>query len=70
MKTRANLTASSPVMKHKDEVQVGDAIKRNDGEFHTVCAKDIKRCPLMGVTIFGDSFKLGYERVEVLERSA
>lgn len=55
------------MLKHKDEVKVGDAIKLPDGKYHTVCEKDIRYEQIMGTTIFGNSFKLGYELVDVLD---
>lgn len=47
---------------HISKIKSGDTIKHN-GEIVTVCEKDIKYCPFMGVTIFGDSYSLGDKKV-------
>lgn len=54
-------------MKHKDDVNVGDTIEHN-GHERTVCACDIKQDSFMGRTLFGDSYRLGYQLVKVLEK--
>jgi hypothetical protein len=54
------------IKKHISAVSVGDVIKHQN-EFKTVCASDIKHCKFVGRTIFGDSWRLGYQPVEVLK---
>lgn len=50
----------------KHDVRVGDAIFFQ-GDFRTVSTKDIKRDPFMGLSIFGDTFRGGLEKVKVLD---
>ena len=47
---------------HISEIQIGDAIRHN-GEVKTVSNKDLRRSEFMGITIFGDSYNLGYKKV-------
>lgn len=47
---------------HITHILPGDIILHDNKE-QTVCHKDIKRDSFMGVTIFGDSYKLGYKPV-------
>lgn len=54
-------------MKHKDDVKVGDTIE-HAGHERTVCACDIKHDAFMGRTLFGDSYRLGYQLVKVLNK--
>lgn len=44
---------------HISEIRSGDTILHLDGKIRTVCQKDIKRDQFMGVTLFGDSYRLG-----------
>ena len=44
-------------------IRHGDCVI-HEGRQMTVCAKDIKWCPLMGVSIFGDCYHLGYKKVK------
>ena len=54
---------------HISEVRAGDCIL-HDGAPHTVCAKDIKRDSFMGISIFGDTYKLGYQPVaRIIQRA-
>ena len=55
---------------HVRDIRPGDAIVHG-GEVRTVSVNNIKRCPLMGVSIFGDSYHLGHRPVTrvVLERA-
>ena len=46
------------IKSHKNDIIVGDIIK-HDGKILTVCRKDITHCHLLGVCLFGDSYKLG-----------
>ena len=48
---------------HKDTINCGDMILF-DGKIKTVCKKDIKYSEFMGITIFGNSFKLGYQLIK------
>jgi len=48
---------------HISTIVVGDAVK-HQGKVRTVGAKDIKRCPFMGKTLFGDSYSLGNTSVK------
>lgn len=51
---------------HKSEIRHGDTIRHNGHEM-TVSKSDIRHDPFMGKTIFGDSYKLGYQKVVLLE---
>jgi hypothetical protein len=51
---------------HKEEVKPGDAIRLN-GKVRTVCRSDFTRSDFMRLSIFGDSFRLGYQKVELVE---
>lgn len=55
---------------HITQVRVGDVVFF-DGKDRTVGAKDLKRDPLMGITLWGDSYNLGYLPVwrKVIARS-
>lgn len=55
----------SIVKTHKDQVRAGDTIIHN-GVMMTVCKTDFGRDKLMGSTIFGDSYRLGYMPVSVV----
>jgi hypothetical protein len=44
---------------HIKTIRSGDTIKHTDGHVRTVCASDIKKSEFMGVTLFGDSYRLG-----------
>jgi hypothetical protein len=52
------------VKKHISRIRPGDTVRVGQ-DLKTVCGKDIKRCPFMGITLFGDSYKLGTKLVEV-----
>lgn len=47
---------------HISTIRAGDTIEHN-GVLHTVCKKDIKNDPFMGITVFGDSYRLGHSPV-------
>ena len=49
---------------HKDDIRVGDIILCKDGEMRTVCRNNIKYDSFMGLSLFGDTYKLGYEKVK------
>ena len=46
----------------KDCITSGDTVLCKDGKIRTVCKKDITY-NFMGTCIFGDSYKLGLEKV-------
>lgn len=48
-----------------DLVRAGDTVLHG-GKARTVCVSDIKTCPSMGRTLFGDSYCLGYRPVRIL----
>jgi hypothetical protein len=48
---------------HKSNIRVGDTIIHN-GEMKTVSENNLKRSEFMGVTLFGDSYQLGYNPVK------
>lgn len=48
---------------HINNIQGGDTILLND-VITTVCNNNIKECKFMGKSIFGDTFKLGYKKVQ------
>jgi hypothetical protein len=47
---------------HISQINVGDIIF-HEGEEKTVCANNIKDCPFMGRSLFGDSYNIGYKLV-------
>lgn len=49
---------------HISEIKVGNTIKCRDGVIRTICPKNIHHDRLMGTTIFGDSYNLGYIPVD------
>ena len=49
---------------HKNDIRVGDTILCKDGNLRTVCKNNIKYDSFMGLSIFGDSYMLGYEKVQ------
>ena len=52
---------------HISCIKSGDTIIHNDGKLTTVCKNNIKRDSFMGITLFGDSYKLGYQLVKRIE---
>lgn len=50
---------------HISQINVGDVIEHN-GEAKTVSGNNLKRSEFMGITIFGDSYKLGSQKVKRL----
>lgn len=48
---------------HISEIKEGDTIKHNN-KIVTVNKEYIKRDSFMGISLFGDSYKLGYQLVE------
>lgn len=49
---------------HISEIRVGDTIVCLDGYERTVTPQNIKKDKFMGVTLFGDSYKLGTIKVK------
>jgi len=47
---------------HISEIRPGDAILHK-GAVRTVSNNDLRRSEFMGITIFGDSYRLGYKKV-------
>lgn len=48
---------------HISLIRSGDTVLHN-GEVKTVCSTDIKKDAFMGITIFGDSYRIGYKAVQ------
>jgi hypothetical protein len=55
-----NKNGNEPTLKlvNIEDIKAGDTISYN-GQWRTVCNSDIKIDDFMGLTIFGDSFRLG-----------
>ena len=49
---------------HISRIRVGDTILHTDGKIRTVSSTNIKSNPFHGITLFGDSYKLGYQKVK------
>jgi len=47
---------------HISQIRIGDAIVHNN-KIQTVCNQTLKRSEFMGITLFGDSYRLGYKLV-------
>ena len=56
------------IIKKKDitDIMAGDTIIDKEGKMRTVTGKDIKHKTFMGSTLFGDSYRLGTEKVDVV----
>jgi hypothetical protein len=52
---------------HIDSVKAGDTVRCPDGIDRTVCAKDIRRDPFIGTTLWGDSYMCGHRPVNLVE---
>lgn len=48
---------------HVADIQPGDTVEHY-GELMTVCRSDIKLGGFMGTTLFGDSYRLGTQKVK------
>lgn len=44
---------------HISEIRPGDTILHSDGKIRTVCSNNIKRDSFMGISLFGDTYRLG-----------
>ena len=51
---------------HKSEIKNGDTVIHN-GELKTVGKESITNDEFMGLLLFGDSYRLGYKMVELVE---
>lgn len=47
---------------HISQIRLGDSVLHN-GEVKTVCGRTLNNCPFMGISIFGDTYNLGYKLV-------
>jgi hypothetical protein len=52
---------------HISVIKQGDTILHTDGHLRTVCKNNIKKGGFCGITIFGDSYKSGYQKVKKVE---
>lgn len=50
---------------HISDIKAGDTIRHN-GEVKTVSGNNIGGNSFIGKTLFGDSYNLGYKKVEVI----
>lgn len=51
---------------HISQIQPGDIILHTDGNIRTVCCSNIRMDYFMGITLFGDSYRLGTTPVKKL----
>ena len=49
---------------NKEDIKIGDTVLCNDGNLRTVCRNNITNDSFMGLCIFGDCYRLGYEKVK------
>lgn len=47
---------------HISTIVAGDTVRHN-GDLRTVCNCDLGRSEMMGLTLFGDSYHMGYKTV-------
>lgn len=59
--------ASKIVLTHKNDVKVGDTIVHH-GALRTMGKESFTNDQFMGRLILGDSYRLGYEMVRVVEK--
>lgn len=52
-------------MVHKSEIKIGDTVIHN-GELRTVGKETFGNDSFMGLTLWGDSYRLGYQKVELV----
>lgn len=52
---------------HISQIRPGDTILHTDGNIRTVCRCNIKRDSFMGISLFGDTYKLGTILVKKLK---
>ena len=48
---------------HISRIRIGDTVCHNN-KIRTVCNRTLKYSEFMGVTLFGDSYNIGYKMVE------
>ena len=51
---------------HISTIKIGDTVLHN-GKLRTVCKRVIRRCPFMGISLWGDCYNLGYKPVIKVE---
>lgn len=51
--------------KHISQIKIGDTVI-HEGHERTVSRSNLKNCPFMGKTLFGDSYNIGYRKVRIL----
>lgn len=51
---------------HISEIRAGDTILHTDGKIRTVCRNNIRKDNFMGVSLFGDTYRLGTISVKKL----
>jgi hypothetical protein len=54
--------------RHISEIRAGDTVI-HQGQPRTVTRQDIKKCPFMGFSIFGDTYRTGKNPVTVATRA-
>ena len=54
-----NVMKSNMVNVHISEIRPGDTIMHTDGKERTVCRNNIRRDGFMGISLFGDTYRLG-----------
>lgn len=59
--------ANEIVLTHKNDVKVGDTIIHH-GALRTIGKENFTHDQFMGRLILGDSYRLGYEMVQVVEK--
>ena len=64
----AELPMSESIPVHISRIRAGDTVL-HDGKMRTVCSKDIRRDLCMGITLWGDSYRLGYTPVQKYQLS-
>lgn len=48
----------------KEKIKIGDTILCKDGNIRTVCKNNITKNEFTGLCIFGNPYKLGFEKVK------
>lgn len=61
-----NDAIKNAVKVHISQIRLGDTILHTDGKVRTVCRKDITRNNFTGISLFGDSYRLGTMPVKKL----
>ena len=63
---RQRATKEMRVLNKESEIKIGDTVIHN-GDLRTVGKETFGKDELMGLTLWGDSYALGYRKVEVVE---